>query len=375
MTMIDRKGRRVALVLGGGGLKGFAHIGVLQALEERDITPSLYAGTSIGAFIAAAAAGGMPVHEMRQRAESLSRRDLFRIDHVAMLMQRIRVSSIYMEEPLRALCEAVSPRGTFDDLPVPLLVNTVDIERGTQVVWGLPGLRDVSVADAVYASCALPGAFPPGKVNGRVCVDGGVMDNLPASIAAQGMDAVIAVDVGSSDLSQATDIAHRGFAAIYMRAATVMMHALQQWPLWTWQGPPMLLIRPRLGHIPWLGFGNTDEVIGEGYQSALEALDAFDSMLEHPGGVWPQHPVRIDVDRAKCTGCTTCVGLVPHIMGLDAEQKAYPLTRERNWSAADGDFVRHCPTAAITVTRLDQTGTHDASELGVPPAKKPREAA
>lgn len=374
MPMIEKAGRRVALVLGGGGLKGFAHIGVMQALEERGIAPSLYAGTSIGAFIAAAAAGGMPVSEMRQRAQSLARKDLFRIDHVAMLMQHIRVSSIYMEAPLRTLCEAVSPKGTFEELPTPLLVNTVDIERGTQVVWGLPGLRDVPVADAVYASCALPGAFPPGNVNGRVCVDGGVMDNLPASIAAQGMDAVVAVDVGSSDLSHTTDIAHRGFAAIYMRAATVMMHALQGWPLWHWQGPPMLLIRPRLGHIPWLGFGNTEEVIGEGYRAALEALDSYDAMLKHRGGVWPQHPVRIEVDRAKCTGCTTCVGLVPHIMGLDAEQKAYPRSPERNWSPADGDFVRHCPTAAIAVTRLDQTGTHDASELGVPPAK-PREAA
>ena len=345
--------RRIALVLGGGGLKGFAHIGVLRALEEHGIVPEVIAGTSSGAFIASAHIAGMPVDEMQLRAESLQRKDLFRIDHVGMLMERMRSSSIYMEEPLRALCESVSPAATFAALPRRLLVNTVDVERGTQVVWGLPGLDEVPVADAVYASCALPGAFPPGRVNGRICVDGGVIDNLPANIASVGMDAVIAVDVGSSDLSAATEVTRRGFAAIYMRSATIMMHALQGWPLSQWSGPPMLLIRPRLGHVNWLGFGNTHEVIAEGYRAATKALEHYDSCLAEPGGIYPRHAVAIEVDRERCTGCTTCVALAPRTMALDSERKAYPLAVEREWSPADGDFVRHCPTAAISVRRLD----------------------
>src|SRR5919199_6078505 len=107
-------GKRVALVLGGGGMKGFAHIGVLRALEERKIKPSIYAGTSIGALIAAAAVGRMPVSEMARRAESLRRRDLFRINHFGMLLERMRSPSIYLEEPLRDLCAAVVPAGTFE---------------------------------------------------------------------------------------------------------------------------------------------------------------------------------------------------------------------------------------------------------------------
>ena len=167
--------RRIGLVLGGGGLKGFAHIGVIRALEEAGIRPALYAGTSIGALIAAAYAGGMSVAEMTARAEALQRRHLFRINHVGMLLARMRSPSIYLEEPLRALCDSVCPAVRIDQLDVPLLVNTVDVERGTQVVWGLPGLRDVPVSDAVYASCALPGFFPPGHVDGRVCIDGGTV--------------------------------------------------------------------------------------------------------------------------------------------------------------------------------------------------------
>lgn len=366
---------RIALVLGGGGLKGFAHIGVLRALKERGIAPVRLAGTSIGAFIAAAHASGMPIEEMQARAESLARRDLFRIDHVGMVLQRVRASSIYLEEPLRALCESVAPKGTFAELGTELLVNTVDVERGTQVIWGLPGLKDVPIADAVYASCALPGAFPPGKVDGRICVDGGVIDNMPTSVAALGMDAVIAVDVGSSDLSPSTDVTRRGFGAIYMRSATIMMHALQAWPLNGWSGPPMVLARPRLGHVDWLGFGNTREVIEEGYRAASEALDSLPLALSEQGSIYPRHPVEIRVDRARCVGCTICVALAPRTMALDSEGKAYPLDATLEWTPADGDFVRHCPTAAITVRRLDISDAHAAEILDVPKAPSPAEAA
>ena len=109
-------GKKIALVLGGGGMKGFAHIGVLRALEERKIKPTVYAGTSIGALIAAAAVGRMPVEEMARRAESLRRRDLFRINHFGMLLDRMRSPSIYLEEPLRDLCRSIVPAQRFTDL-------------------------------------------------------------------------------------------------------------------------------------------------------------------------------------------------------------------------------------------------------------------
>ncbi|HWJ21919.1 MAG TPA: patatin-like phospholipase family protein [Gemmatimonadaceae bacterium] len=355
---------RIGLVLGGGGLKGFAHIGVLRALEERGIRPVLYAGTSIGALIATAYAGGMSVEEMTRRASSLRRRDLFRINHVGMLLARVRCPSLYLEETLRALCENVCPRGTFEQLPVPVLVNTVDLERGTMLVWGLPGLRDVSVTDAVYASCALPGFFPPGRVGDRLCIDGGTVDNLPVSVAATArsggdgnsapVDALIAVDVGSGDLGHDTDVATQGFASIYMRAATTMMHALQESPLARWSGPPMLLVRPRISHISWFSFDDTPQLIAEGYRAAHEALDHLSEALAVPGGVFPRRTVRLTVDEERCTGCGLCVALAPQIMGLDARRKAYALTHGLEWSPADGDFVRHCPTDAIGVQRIER---------------------
>jgi NTE family protein len=252
-----------------------------------------------------------------------------------MLLERMRSPSIYLEDPLRELCSNAVPRVTFDELRSPLLVNTVDVERGTQVVWGLPGLTDVRVDDAVYASCALPGFFPPGRVDGRLCIDGGTVDNLPVAVAAQHSDAVIAVDVGSSDLSHNTDATAQGFAATYMRAATVMMHALQLSPLREWSGPPMFLIRPRLGHVGWLSFSHTAEAITEGYRAAREALAQLPECLAATGGVYPRAAYRLSVDRDACTGCGFCAK-----------------TEIVDWCSADGDFVRHCPTEAITASRL-----------------------
>ena len=345
-----RPAPRIAVVLGGGGMKGFAHIGVLRALAERGIRPSLYAGTSIGALIAAAAVGGMSIDEMAERAIHLRRRDVFRLNHFGMLMERMRSPSIYLEEPLRELVRATAPDVPFSELKTPLLINTVDVERGTQLVWGLPGLTDVSVPDAVYASCALPGFFPPGRVDGRVCVDGGVIDNVPTQVVALYADVIIAVDVGSSDLKPMMGAAEHGFASTYMRAASTMMRALQHFPLERWSGPPMVLIRPRLEG-DWLGFDASGGNIRAGYEAAMEALETFEDVVHEPGGIFPRHRVEIDVIRDRCIGCGLCAALAPRLMGLDAKGKAFARTRTVEWSAADGEFVHHCPTDAIAVVR------------------------
>jgi NTE family protein len=325
---------------------------VLRALEEHGISPTLYAGTSIGALIAASYAGGATIEELSRRAFGLRRRDLFRLNHLGMLMERLRSSSVYSDEPLRALVRNCVPCVPFSRLPVPVLVMTVDIERGTQVAWGLPGLDDARVDDAVYASCAVPGFFPPGQVNGRLCVDGGTIDNLPVAVAAHGVDAIIAVDVGSSDLTHETDIGAQGFGSIYMRAATVMMSALQQQPLSAWSGPPMLLVRPHVGHIGWFSVSQTHELIDEGYRSATEALEQLDACIANAGGIYPRRLVRLTVDRERCSGCRICAALAPRSVGIDSAGKAFPLAEVVEWSPADGDFVRHCPAGAIEAKRV-----------------------
>ena len=361
--MTEARPRRLSVVLGGGGLKGFAHIGVLRALDEIGLQPSVWAGTSIGALIAAARVGGMSVNEMEERAIALRRRDLFRLNRMEMLLARTRSTSIYQEEALRELCDDVVPHHRFDEIRQRLLVNTVDLERGSQVVWGLPGLRDVPINEAVYASCALPGMFPPGRVGNRVCVDGGTVDNLPVAVGGLGMDGIIAVDVGSTDLSVTADIMTQGFASIYMRAATTMMHTLQQMPLDHWAGPPLILIRPRVAHYSWFGFGNTRALVDEGYRAAKETLAFMDEAFRAATGIDPRRNIRVKVDPARCIGCGMCVALAPDLMALGPHRKAFSKIDIVNWGPSNGDFVHHCPTGAITIDRVDP------EKESVPPAE------
>jgi NTE family protein len=344
---------RIALVLGGGGLKGFAHIGVLRALEERGIAPAVVAGSSIGALIGAAYTTGMSVDELTQRAVGLRRRDLFRINHVGMLLERMRSPSVYLEEPLRTLVQSVVKRVRFDEVATPLYVNTVDVARGTQVVWGLPGHRDVFVDDAVYASCALPVFFPPGRVDGRFCIDGGTVDNLPVSLVANEADAIVAVDVGNADVTRDDAVPANGFTSISMRAATIMMHALQEVSLTQWSGPPMILVRPKVGQVGWFRFDATQDLIDAGYSAATEALRDLDKCFDWPGRIFPRRLVQLTVDRAKCNGCGLCVATAPTTMALDLQGRAFPRSEVVDWSPADGDFVRQCPTGALEAKHID----------------------
>lgn len=347
---------RVALVLGGGGLKGFAHIGALRALEERGVRPTLIAGTSIGALIAAAYVRGLTIEQMETRALTLRKPDLFRVDHRSMVVKRMLSPSLYLEQPLQRIVDSLAPEGTFRDLSIPLLVNTVDIERGTQVTWGLPGLQDVRVTDAVYASCALPGFFPPRVIEGRPCVDGGVMENTPAKMVSRHVDAVIAVDVGSTSLAAARRVREKGFAAIFMRSAQLMMRSLQQMQLTAWRGPPLLLVRPAVWQFNWFSFAHTRAMIDAGYAAACEALDGVGDALHSTGGVYPRRQVELTVDRDRCTGCGICATLAPDLMRMDAGGKAVAVRGPHQWSRADGAFVSECPVQAITVEALDGDG-------------------
>jgi NTE family protein len=355
---------KLALVLGGGGLKGFAHIGVLRAFEEHGIKPTVVAGTSIGSLIAAAYVGGMPITEMTERARALTKHDLFRINHVGMVTKRMLSPSLYLARPLEKLVEEIVPSGTFRELKRRLLVNTVDLEAASQVLFGLPGLEDVSIAKAVYASCALPGFFPPGTVGARTCADGGIVDNVPALAASAGMDAVIAVDVGSTNIARARRIREKGFAAIYTRAAQIMMKSLQALQLTNWRGPPLLLVRPAVWHYSLFSFAHVERMIALGYEAANDALDrAGTSLLA--GGIWPRRMVEVSVDRAACTGCTLCTTLAPQMMAMDSDGKAQVLHSPIEWSRADGDFVHQCPTNAIHVDAIDGPTRHRTLEMPI----------
>ena len=121
---------------------------------------------------------------MEARALKVRRRDVFQVARVDVALRRLLAPALYRREPLEALIASLVGDITFRDLKRRLLVNTTDLHSGMQVMWGLPGLLDARVADAVAASCALPGIFPPREIDGRAYVDGAVVENLPVRLAA-----------------------------------------------------------------------------------------------------------------------------------------------------------------------------------------------
>jgi NTE family protein len=153
---------RIALALGSGGLKGMAHVGVLRALVEAEIRPTLYAGSSAGALVAAAAAHDIALGEMESIAERLGRKPLFQVDFFSLLRHGLRAPALYRSSPLRELCTELFGDVSLSQLKTPVVVSSVDVETSAPLWWGIASLPDVPVADAVYASCAMRGSCRPG---------------------------------------------------------------------------------------------------------------------------------------------------------------------------------------------------------------------
>ena len=353
MTAPHPTSRNYVLVLGGGGIRGLAHVGVLAALDEASFLPSEVVGSSVGAIVAAAWCAGMGIEEMRQLALAIERRDLFQVAHRDMALKRMRSPGLYRREPIEHFVTGVLGDITFDELEHPLLVNTVDIGTGTQVLWGLPGLRDLPVADAVIASCALPGFLPPQRIRGRSYVDGAAVANLPVDVAApRGRDLVIGVDV-SGRQGRAHTLLGEGFAAIYARAIEIGMERIDAEVLRRWQRPPLVLLRPAVWHVPLLSFQHNEELLEAGYRAARGWLAQPDQMPPPDAvGVFPRRRYRVSVDRGTCVGCGVCVTAEPRLFRFDDTGTAVVTDPEPVWSPVDGLVVGQCPVGAISAKRL-----------------------
>lgn len=342
--------RPFTLVLSGGGLKGLAHIGVLRALEERGLVPSLVVGSSIGSLIGAAWAAMGTTQQMEARALRVRRRDVFQVARVDVAFRRLLAPALYRPEPLDTLVSSLVGDITFRDLTRRLLVNTTDLHSGKQVMWGLPGLLDARVADAVTASCALPGIFPPREIGGRAYVDGAVVENLPVRLAAcLSPGPIVAVNVAATSVRRQ---AHEteGFAATYIRGLEIVMQTQIEGQLRDWSGPPLVLVQPRVEHISMFEFDKTPELIEAGYRATSQTLDQLDGRLHMIGrGMHPTRRLRVLVDDNRCVGCGTCVVQAPKVFRLDTRGKAEVVTPIQTWSPLQGAYAVNCPTDAISV--------------------------
>ena len=176
---------KVALALGAGGVYGYAHIGVLQVLEENALRPDFVVGCSIGAVIGALYGAGLSSRQLQSLATHLRRSHWLDVTMTRMGV----VSGQRLEGVLRLLTRD----RRLEDLDPPLAAVATDIERGERVV-----IADGPAAPAVVASSAIPGMFPPVTYRGRRLIDGGILDRVPVAVAREsGAAFVVAVSLGT----------------------------------------------------------------------------------------------------------------------------------------------------------------------------------
>jgi NTE family protein len=247
---------KVVLALGGGAARGFAHIGVIKELEREQIPIDLVVGTSVGALIGAIYACEGRLDRLEAVARPLVRKDLFDYG-LAPLFDRMGLAK---GESLRALIRNSIPKVTIEEFTIPFAAVATDLKAGRRVV-----LSQGSVETAVRASCAIPGIFAPIEYEGRLLVDGWVLENIPVAAARElGADLVIAVDVSmaiaGNDIDDVIDV--------IVQSVSIMSAEQMKWS----RSKADIFITPDLHSVGRMDFDKKEFCLQAGIQAARDAL-------------------------------------------------------------------------------------------------------
>jgi NTE family protein len=253
------KPAKIAVVLGAGASKGFAHIGVLKILELNKIPVHMVVGTSVGSFVGSLYSYGYSPYELQTIAIALQKDDI--ADYT------IPDNGFIKGEKIENLVNNKVKYTPIDKFKIPFYAVATSIQTGEEMVFGRG-----NTGKAVRASCSIPGIFQPPVIGDKMYVDGGVVSPVAVDVARRyGADVVIAVDISSSLVStaptgtietimQAVDIMYGKIAAIQIKNADV-------------------IIRPKVGQIGSSDFSKRHEAIMEGEKAAAAALPAINQIL------------------------------------------------------------------------------------------------
>ncbi len=245
---------RLGLALGGGGVRGAAHLGVLSVFEREGIVFDVVAGTSVGAVVGAGVAARVPVADMLERFRAARWIDLARPSWGSNL-------SMLQTNPMGDILVKTVQAETFEELALPFAAVTSDILTGETVV-----ITEGPLRDAVVASAAVPAIFEPLRRDGRLLVDGGLTDNLPVTAARDlGADVVIAVDVmppldGSYEPRDINEMVMMSWNIVQRSCESGRKHA-------------DVVITPPVAQISLMDFTQAQAAYDAGVVAAEEALD------------------------------------------------------------------------------------------------------
>ncbi|MCB9781523.1 MAG: patatin-like phospholipase family protein [Candidatus Omnitrophica bacterium] len=308
---------KIGLALGSGSARGWAHLGVIQAIEESGIPIACVAGSSIGALAGAVYASGNH-HRLFEFASEIDWRRL-----ASFFDPVFPRSGLVDGKKIAAFIRSHVHQANIEDLPIPFCAVATDLSTGEEV-----HLREGDVIEAVRASISLPGIFTPVRVGDRFLLDGGMSNPVPVSVArAMGADYVIAVDINhdivgkkrhtqSARRERRTERRRKRLTKIFGEESRVVEAFNARWEreenrFWSrfrakreergvpnifdvlttsinilesritstrlQSDPADLLIQPELGHIRFLEFSSAQEGIEAGYEAAKAALKSLSS--------------------------------------------------------------------------------------------------
>lgn len=289
---------KIGLALGGGGAKGLAHIGVLQALEEEKVPIDLVAGTSMGALVAGVYAlypqSEIVVKKFRNyltskifektnpeflskygdkefpKFEGIFQRFSRFIKKGVFYSQSLAKKSAISEEIFQQNIEILIDDVEIQDTVIPLAIIALDLKSGEEVVIKKGALRK-----AVSASCAIPGILPPIKFQGKELIDGGWIDKVPIRpLGEMGADLIIAVDVAEG-LDEAEDLSTG--LGIFLRAYEISRYALSSWQL----TEADIVISPNVSDIHWADFGHYEQCVQAGINATKQKIPTIKKLINH----------------------------------------------------------------------------------------------
>ena len=250
---------KVAIVLGAGAAKGFAHIGVLKVLEANKIPVHVIIGTSAGSFVGSMYAYGYNSFQLQKMSFSMEKADI--IDLV------VPDNGFVKGEKLEEFINKTVSNTPMEKMHIPFYAIAADIQNGQEMVFGKG-----NTGKAVRASCAIPGIFRPVKIENRMYVDGGVVSPVAVDAAKRlGADVVIAVDVASAF----ENIQPEGTIDTILQSIGIMYAKLAAQQIVRAD----VVIRPKVGSIAAGDFSKRHEAVLEGEKAALEALPAIQNLI------------------------------------------------------------------------------------------------
>ncbi|MBK6471945.1 MAG: patatin-like phospholipase family protein [Betaproteobacteria bacterium] len=243
---------RIGLALGGGAARGFAHIGVIQVLEEAGIRPALVAGTSAGSLVAAMYASGKSGPEMGQLALTM--------DEGAITDWSFPTRGLIRGEALARYVREQTSGRTIEQMKLPLGIVATDLDSGEAILF-----QRGDTGAAVRASSAVPAVFQPVRIGSREYVDGGLVSPVPVRFARQmGAELVIAVDISSPPDGNATGDVMK----MLLQTFAIMGRSINQFEL----RDADVVLRPLLAGVTSADFSARAKAVQAGREAALRAL-------------------------------------------------------------------------------------------------------